>query len=174
MLENTTTAWREDYTPACFFTLKLTIKRREFKKWQISNHACSKLVRCDAKRLDLQSECVEREGRLHSQNLLWIAHVGAAHRTPKIVETVVAGWEGSWGEKDPNFSNYSKSEKRNEKKKKKKKLVVDHRWHTGHIGPVSLQIYPAQAVLVGCWVLWTRGRVDWMLHLCKQKTQKFI
>lgn len=52
---------------------------------------CSKLFGGDFKGLDLQSECVEGEGWYDSQNLLCVAHVGVAKRTPQVVETSVAG-----------------------------------------------------------------------------------
>ncbi len=52
---------------------------------------CRKLLVSDSEGLDLQSECIEREGWYHSQNLLCVAHVGAAQCTPQVVETGVAG-----------------------------------------------------------------------------------
>lgn len=56
---------------------------------------CCKLLRCDAKRLHLQSEGVESEGRHHLQGLLRVAHVGAAQRASQEVQTGVTGREGS-------------------------------------------------------------------------------
>ncbi len=51
---------------------------------------CSELLVRDSKGLDLQLECVEREGWNHSQDLLCVAHVGAAKCTPHVVQTGVA------------------------------------------------------------------------------------
>lgn len=50
---------------------------------------CSKLVVCDIKGLDLQSECDEGEGWCHGQSLLGAAPVGAAKRTPQVVQAGV-------------------------------------------------------------------------------------
>lgn len=59
--------------------------------WKIKETfcTCSKLVGGDLEGLDLQFECVEGEGRYHSQSLLCVAHVGASLRTPQVVETGV-------------------------------------------------------------------------------------
>lgn len=64
------------------------MKKRKIEK---EKSTCGKLVVGDFKGLDLQFECVEREGWCHGQNLLCVAHVGAAKCTTQVVETGVAG-----------------------------------------------------------------------------------
>lgn len=59
---------------------------------------CCKLVGSDIKGLDLQFERVEGEDWCHRQNLLCVAHVGAANCTLQVVETGVTGCQGTCGE----------------------------------------------------------------------------
>lgn len=86
------TAFKFHYRPRAAESEGHQGQRAKMKKGKMHERStCSKLVVGDFKGLDLQFECVEREGWRHGQNLLCVAHVGATKRTAQVVETGVAG-----------------------------------------------------------------------------------